>query len=294
MAGDSRIERSVSVKNQRAPRSFGERAEEKVDLAQRMKAICRTALRWIIVWLPIVISLLVVMQSVRTYHYAVFEPAAGAILVLLLLPSVAILMFSRTKLQCRKRLRHILLACCILSVPLSFFMAHGVISRSETTDMRSYRDFDAECLVNRNNVFQALFPDWPHYFEEVRQADGSFETVYLDAEYYYCYKRVWDTTYDIYAQWPLNERDYEKEVARGSAVLRDAKEMYGGELTEMKKGSYQCLVWHSEGEEPFVPITGNYGYTMFAYDDQRRMVRYLCGSGMDDDIGLPYYMLLDW
>ena len=53
------------------------------------------------------------------------------------------------------------------------------------TDFRYYRDFDPDCLATRNKVFNEVFPTWPHYFENVKNEDGEWEAVYLDAKYYY-------------------------------------------------------------------------------------------------------------
>ena len=87
------------------------------------------------------------------------------------------------------------------------------MTKSETIDFRNYRSLDADCQANRDSFYQELFPTWPNYFVNEKQADGSWQTTYLDAKYYYCYKPALDYTYDIYAEWPLEKEAFEKEVA---------------------------------------------------------------------------------
>ena len=39
-------------------------------------------------------------------------------------------------------------------------------------------------------------------FENVKNEDGEWEAIYLDAKYYYRFFYGMDYTYDIYAEWP--------------------------------------------------------------------------------------------
>ena len=232
---------------------------------KRASAFFKAMIIWAIAWLPIVLSLLAVIQGVNHYHYPIFDPVWIAVT----------------------------LVCCVLSIPVSFITSLGIVSKSETTDFRNYRELDADCLANRDKVFQELFPVWPHYFETAKQADGGYETVYLEAEYYYQYRSYWDYTYDICAQWPLDEAEYHKEVARATDLLHNAAETSGGQFVEMKKGSYQCLILYS-GDEPFTPATDSYGYILFAHDDERKVVRYICCCSLENGADQPYYLSLDW
>lgn len=260
---------------------------------KRASAFFKAMIIWAIAWLPIVLSLLAVIQGVNHYHYPIFDPVWIAVTMVSLLPSMAVLTLSKTKLKFRNKLRHILLVCCVLSIPVSFITSLGIVSRSETTDFRNYRELDADCLANRDKVFQELFPVWPHYFETAKQADGGYETVYLEAEYYYQYRSYWDYTYDICAQWPLDETEYHKEVARATDLLHNAAESSGGQFVEMKKGSYQCLILYS-GDEPFTPATDSYDYILFAHDGERKVVRYICCCSLENGADQPYYLSLDW
>ena len=174
-------------------------------------------------------------------------------------------------------------------------MSFGIVSKSQTTDFRNYRDFDADCLANRNVVFQELFPNWPHYFENVKQADGSYKTVYLDSHYYYHYHQGFDYTYDIYAEWPLSEDEYAKEVKRATAVFTKNIESktYNYKFAELIKGDYNCLVLYS-GDAPFTKATDNYDYIIFAYNDEKNTVRYIYCDSLENGADQPYYLELDW
>lgn len=191
----------------------------KTNILKTALSILKTIVIFAIVWLPILLSLFVVTISINDYHYPVFEPIMVALTIISFMPSIAVLIVSKTKLKWKKIAQRVFLVFCILSIPFGFFMSFGIVSRSETTDFRNYRDFDADCFANRNVVFQELFPNWPNYFENVKQADGSYKTVYLDSHYYYHYHQGFDYTYDIYAEWQLTEDEYTKEVKRATAVF---------------------------------------------------------------------------
>ena len=258
-------------------------------------SVLKTAVIFAVVWLPILISLFVIVVSVNDYHYPVFEPTMITLTIASFLPSIAVLIVSKTKLKWKKIARRILLGVCVLSIPISFFMSFGIVSKSETTDFRNYRDFDAQCLANRNVVFQELFPNWPHYFENVQQSDGTYETVYLDAHYYYHYYQGFDYTYDIYAEWPLNEDEYIKEIKRVSDMFSKAVEnkTYNYKFTELVKGDYKCLILYS-GDEPFSVVTNNYDYIIFAYNDKNHTVRYIYCDSLENGADQPYYLELEW
>lgn len=266
----------------------------KSSIVKTVLSILKTIVIFAIVWLPIVLSLFVVTISLNDYHYPVFEPTMIALTIVSFLPSIAVLIFSKTKLKWKKIAQRILLVFCILSIPVSFFMSFGIVSKSQTTDFRDYRDFDADCLANRNVVFQELFPNWPHYFEKVKQADGSYKTVYLDS-HYYNYHQGFDYTYDIYAEWPLSEDEYTKEVKRATAVFTKNIEnkTYNYKFVELIKGDYNCLVLYS-GDEPFNKATDNYDYIIFAYNDKIQTVRYIYCDSLENGADQPYYLELDW
>ena len=267
----------------------------KTNIVKTTLSIFKTIVTFAIVWLPIALSLFVVTISINDYHYPVFEPIMVALTIISFLPSIMVLIVSRTKLKWKKIAQRILLVFCILSIPFSYFMSFGIVSKSQTTDFRNYRDFDADCLANRNVVFQELFPNWPHYFENVKQADGSYKAVYLDSHYYYHYHQGFDYTYDIYAEWPLNEDEYTKEVKRAAAVFSKNIEnkTYNYKFAELMKGDYHCLILYS-GDEPFKKATDNYDYIIFAYNDKTNIVRYIYCDSLENGADQPYYLELEW
>ena len=267
----------------------------KTDIVKTVFAVVKEIVIFALVWLPIVLSLFVVIISINDYHYPVFEPVVILLTIASFLPSIAVLIVSKTKFKLKKIARCILLGVCVLSIPISIFMSYGVVSRSETTDFRNYRDFDADCLADRNVVFQELFPNWPHYFENVKQTDGNYKTVYPDSHYYYHFHKGSDYTCDIYAEWPLDEDEYTKTVKRAIAVFTKNIEnkTYNYKFAEFIKGDYNCLILYS-GDEPFSAVTNNYDYIIFAYNDKNKTVRYIyCGS-LENGADQPYYLELDW
>ena len=266
----------------------------KADSVKTVFSILKKIIIFTIVWTPIVLSLLAVIISINYYHYPVFDPIMITLTLVSFSPSIAVLIISKTKFSWKKITKRILLVLCVLSIPISFFMSFNIITRSETTDFKDYRDFDADCLANRNAVFQELLPNWPNYFEYVKQADGSIEAVYFDAHYYYRYHKGFDYTYDIYAEWPLDEEKYIEEVNRATSVFEKAIENQTNyKFAELTKGNYSCLILH-DGNEPFSKVTDSYSYIIFAYNGINKTVRYIFCDSLEDGVEQPYYLQLNW
>lgn len=244
----------------------------------------------VVVWAPLVLSIVALTSRFKVYTFPVFEFRLICLTAVAFLPSVAVLAISRLRFRYRDVLRGILLVFCVLSIPFCVFASLGVVSRSETTDFHHYRQFDPGCTANRDILFQQMLPVWPRYFEVERDENGKYRTVFLDSHYYYHYFAPVDYTYDIYAQWPLEEEDYREEVERVTALFE--KEA-AGEFIEMEKGDYHCLIRYS-GDEPFSPATDNYSYLIFAHDDDMKTVRYILCNSLENGIDQPYYLSLEW
>ena len=271
----------------------------KWDISKIIISSFKTIAVFLIIWAPIVLSILVLMSQVHEYHYPVFVPLAIALTVVSLLPTLFTVVLPKIKVSVKRKstIRNILLILCVLSIPFSTFMSFGIVSHSETTDFRNYRNLDPECLANRSNLFQDLFPQWPRYFVNEEQPDGSWDAVYLDAHYYYQYSLDWEYTYDIYAEWPLGQEEFYEEVDRVKTVFdiyapSEDRSVYRNYLT-IQKGSYTCLIIYT-GTPPFKEVTSSYTYCIFAYDEQNLKVRYIYCDSMNDGVDQPYYLNLDW
>ncbi len=252
-------------------------------------------IRTVMVWLPIIIVLYLSYSRYSAYYYPVYDIKAGLVTLAALLPSIGVLILSKTKLKWKNSAIAILLVLCILSLPVCLYGPVFTIPESRTTNIKNYRVFDGQCGLNSNAMFQDLFPSWAHYFENVKGSDGSYETVYLDARYYYRYLRIFDPTYDVYAQWPLPQDEYEKEISRVTELFEKAYEnkTYNCDFTKLKKGNYNCLILY-DGDEPFKKATDHYSYYIFAYNNEDKTVRYICCESIEGGLDQPYYLQLDW
>lgn len=258
---------------------------------QTLISVIKSVLLFIAVWLPVAICGLIVGVTVNVYSYPVFYPKAIVFLILLVLPSAVMLVIGRIKKPWRQIARVITLAFCIISLLCGNFaltLPIGIMAKSETADITEYRDVDSDCLANKDVFYQKLFPAFPHYFENVKQEDGSFETVYLDSHYYYRYLTVMDYTYDIFAQWQLEESEFEKEVSR-------VRELFGqeGDYVTVKKGAYTCFFLY-DGNSPFEAVTDSYTYYIFAFNEETLTVRYIYCVSLENGADQPYYLQLDW
>ena len=261
------------------------------DVFKTVVSILKTIVIFMVVWLPIVLSLFCLMGRLKEFHYPVLNPFMIVMTILSLMPSVLVLFIPKIKPKKEKIARRILLLLCVLSIPGSCFLSYGIVSKSETTDFRYYRDFDVECLADRNKVFRELLPNWSRDPQIYTQADGTMQTVFLDAHYYYRYDEDFDSTCDVYAEWPLASDEYAEEVERAEALLGKTETYY--RFVEQQKGDWRCLILY-DGYEPFDEIPDNYTYIIFAHNDKTQIVRYIYCDSMRDGTDQPYYLKLPW
>ena len=262
---------------------------------RHVKRIVKSSVIFLIVWLPFVLVIGGIINDITTYAYPKINIANVILTLLTLIPSISILVITKLKPNIKRTVKRIILCLCVVAIPFSLVMPYGIVTRSETTDFRNYRDFDPDCLAPRNKVFNEVFPMWPHYFENVKNEDGEWEAVYLDAKYYYRFFYGMDYTYDIYAEWPLEADKLGEEVQRVKGVFEKAiaDKTYGYKFVEIEKGEYTCLILYS-GDEPFQKATNNYQYLIFAYSETTNSVRYIYCDSLENGVDQPYYLELDW
>ena len=260
-----------------------------------VKRIVKSAVIFLIVWLPFVLVIGGIINDITTYAYPKISITNVILTLFTLIPSVSILVITKLKSNIKRIAKRMILCLCVVAIPFSFIMPYGIVTRSETTAFRYYRDFDPDCLATRNKVFNEVFPTWPHYFENVKNEDGEWEAVYLDAKYYYRFFYGMDYTYDIYAEWPLEADKFGEEVQRVKGVFEKAiaDKTYGYKFVEIEKGEYTCLILYS-GDEPFQKATNNYQYLIFAYSETTNSVRYIYCDSLENGVDQPYYLQLDW
>ena len=260
-----------------------------------VKRIVKSAVIFLIVWLPFVLVIGGIINDITTYAYPKINIANVILTLLTLIPSISILVITKLKPNIKRTVKRIILCLCVVAIPFSLVMPYGIVTRSETTDFRYYRDFDPDCLATRNKVFNEVFPMWPHYFENVKNEDGEWEAIYLDAKYYYRFFYGMDYTYDIYAEWPLEADKFGEEVQRVKGVFGKAiaDNTYGYKFVEIEKGEYTCLILYS-GDEPFQKATNNYQYLIFAYSETTNSVRYIYCDSLENGVDQPHYLQLDW
>ena len=273
-----------------------EELELPVELPKRnVKRIIKSTVVFSVVWIPFVLVIGGIINDITTYAYPKISIVNVILTLLTLIPSISILVITKLKPNIKRTVKRIILCLCVVAIPFSLVMPYGIVTRSETTDFRNYRDFDPDCLATRNKVFNEVFPMWPHYFEDVKNENGEWEAIYLDAKYYYHYFQSFDYTYDIYAEWPLDEDDFIVEVERVKGVFEKAiaDKTYGYKFVEIEKGEYTCLILYS-GDDPVQKATNNYQYLIFAYSETTNSVRYIYCDSLENGVDQPHYLQLDW
>lgn len=268
-------------------------AEDERNAALNLRRVLRFLGMLFVTWAPIVACIAGFFGRFQIFHYPVYSVVGLVETLLALLPTVLLRIFPSLPLKepRKKTMKTILILLCVLSIFPCFLASLGIIDRSETHDFHEYRRFDPECLANRSDLFQDLFPTWPHYFV----LDENYDAVYLDAHYLYRYLPGFDYTYDIYAEWPLEPEDFDEEVNRAKAVMaaHQPEENSYDNYVEMQKGSYHCLIIYN-GSEPFDSVRDSYTYCIFAYNEAGCRVRYLYCDSLDNGQYQPYYLELGW
>ena len=140
---------------------------DKDDLRSRVRRFLRSAVIFLVAWLPIFLSANALVGRLHFFHYPIIDFIELVIALFSLLPSILLMLFPRLHVNEKKRdtVKYTIILFCIASALVSPLLTLGIISRSETTDIRNYRRLDTDCIANRYDVYQALFPTWPHYFE---------------------------------------------------------------------------------------------------------------------------------
>ena len=265
-----------------------------LNIAKVILYFFKSLLLGVVTWLPVILAILAAIISIHSHAYPVFNPKAFIIVLLALSPTFLMILLPKDKVRFPwlTIARKVLIVLCILSIPISFISSICISSRSETSDIRNYRRFDTDCLANRSSFFQDLFPIWPHYFTNEEQPDGSWKTVYLDAHYYYRNLPAMDYTYDIYAEWPLEKEEFDKEVSR----VKELFDLKAGSYEIVQKGNYTCYFKYSTygGSTPFEEVSDSYTYYIFAYDETNLIVRYIMCDSLENGVDQPFYLSLDW
>ncbi|MBQ6568971.1 MAG: hypothetical protein IJL87_01800, partial [Clostridia bacterium] len=207
-------------------------------------------LTFAVVWLPIVLSLFAMFRNFHNYFFPVFSTKFIILAVISLTPSILLLTFNKFNIKKKKALKTVLTVLCVFSIVISPFITSCIVTKSETTEITDYGNYDVACVFNGSSVISEIFPGYPpHYFENVKGDDGRDEAVYLDAHYYYCFKYGWENTADIYLECPYlyEENEYTIEKNRVSFIMEH--NTFGHKRVEVDKGDYHCYILYS-GDEP--------------------------------------------
>ena len=259
------------------------------------KKILRVVHRILLVLLavfPVWCAIKVLNSDFRNNLYPVISPICILLAILSLTPSVLILLLPLAKknIKWKRRAGIALVVLILLNVPFSMLLSGGIVCGSVTTDYFNYMIVDTD--INHAAVRYAveLFPKQPQFYKVI---DG--ERVDIDAHYLYRNLSGWDYTYDIYAEFPIEQEELATEIDRVRELMDSKVDDHEYPvLTNVKKGSWDCMILYYYGAEPFEKVKDNYTYYIFAYNEETMKVRYLLCDSLDNGEYQPYYLQLDW
>jgi DNA-binding transcriptional MerR regulator len=232
--------------------------------------------------LPVVWLAEGILSGLQSWHYPVFVPDLFARNVLLiLLPTLVLgLMWMLKKRRPGRRTwrAYLALGLCMLYLPFSLFCAAFLLSASETEDPWHYRQLDADCQLNNDPLFQALFP-----------ARNAWE---VDKYHYFCTTAIFPG-YEVYAEWTLPPKELAVEVERVKQLFdrkQDAPLFLPERDISFQQGDFTCLVYPDGKRVNTLAEPSAYRLMAFAYNEQTGQVRYIAYYGGYD----PYYTQQDW
>ena len=178
----------------------------------------------------------------------------------------------------------VLFVLIFISMPSIFISSYRIVSHSETHDYSHYLEFDEMIPVSSDNMEYAFFATKPRFYEII---DGKKVE---SGKYFYRNLPRWNYTYDIYAEWSVTQEELESELARVNELF---EKKTGGKRVNIQNGTYMCVILYY-GQEPFKPVSDNYTYFIFAYDETDLRVRYVLCDSLEHGDDQPYYLELDW
>lgn len=269
--------------------------DERINILKLLKHVLLNPIYAIIAFLPLLGCLLCLLLPPKT-AYPTFNFKNFICIVIAFIPLIIItcLHFLKREEKRFKFIKEIALVLAILCLPISCICSLNVHGPSITENIKNYRKLDADCLANNSMFYQELFPSWPRYFTTEKDENGELVTTYLDSKYYYRYLVGFDYTYDIYAEWPLEKDDFDKEVLRVQNLYSEYS-TDGCIYETIKKGDYVCLFrYYSKYSTPFEAVNDNYSYWIFAYNEENLRVRYIYCDSLENGVDQPYYLSLEW
>lgn len=158
---------------------------------------------------------------------------------------------------------------------IAFIISHVYVPYySQTDDFNNYLKFDNDTVVDNNISILRLFPIYP-------PVSGISDT-----EYYYRYTKGFDYQYDVFAEWTLNDREFD------SAIKSFKEEFSNYEVYE--QGNYICYSLADSFYEYEYPIETHYTFSIFAYNENTNTVRYIYCHNQDEPNSQPYIFELEW
>lgn len=244
------------------------------------------------------------IESFRFIHFYQPESVILTILqnwfVLQFLLSVAILLITfirpRTRKSKRKRFivsttllssMSLILALSMLTIPFA-----GVMSMltppaySLTTNPNDYLVLDNYVRHYADNIYE-LFPATIPSSADATSYHLLSDTYPETTIYYYKHEEFVDQSFNIYAEWALDDADYKK-------AKQDAADISYTPTATLQKGDWHCVYYEDTEDTP--GIDSSFYFLIFAYNDETQTVRYIIDYCMDaaDGYYQPYYYQLAW
>ena len=119
----------------------------KVNIDKKIIRVLKAASIFVIVWLPIIISVVMLAFSISRVKNPVFNLPAAILTAVAVFPSLFIFVFSKIKSARKNLIRNIFIIVCTLCIPLSFFFSKEIITDCEHEWSSFTTEVQATCVA---------------------------------------------------------------------------------------------------------------------------------------------------
>ena len=174
-----------------------------------------------------------------------------------------------------------IIALLLPSSGLSLFALGFPSVYSQTSDASDYLVLDSDVEQIYGVDIMKIFPESIPESADIRYGND-IPTYPYTTRYYYMFDFRWDMSFDLFAEWSLNEEEFEKAVEEAPDDFVHSE----------YKGNWKCL-YYLDTEQIVAEDPRYYSYLIFAYNEQTRSVRYIASYAVDSVDG-PYYQGVAW
>ena len=209
---------------------------------------------------------------------------------------------------------------CFSTIMISMNSFARIEFYSYNENFENYKVYDKESGLEERGFQKNVFPEEPLNYNE----DAVYSYKYIKDPQYSYFKAI-----DLYAEWTVDDAEFDKEVERVLSVYEEFNRVYKDEYYVYEKNGYVCYVFFYDGSinsllsnrsyfdsenRKYIDVSdqldifvadarknfghpGYYDCGLFAYNKETKTLRYSYCDGYEDvwqNDHSPYYTQVEW